>query len=136
MPPRGIADDRERGLGGARRHDVVALGHRDEHLSPHAAEVDDAVADADPAAHEGVLAHEQLRDLAERGAGERHVVARPLRHRLEALDELIVPEVLEQRRLLGDLRRRGEHVEAAVERFRGDVAGGVDEVLGAQPALA
>ena len=49
MAPRGVADERERGLGGARRHDVVALGHRDEHLTAHAAEVDDAVADADRA---------------------------------------------------------------------------------------
>ena len=99
-------------------------------------QVDLAVADADRAGHQDVLADELLDELAERRAGERHVVARPLRHRLEALDELVVPEVLEQRRLLRDLDRRRLHVEAAVEHVGRDVAGVVDEVLGVQPALA
>ena len=64
------------------------------------------------------------------------MVARPLRHRLEALDELVVPQVLEQRRLLRDLDRRRLHVEAAVERVGRDVAGVVEQLVGVQPALA
>ena len=92
-------------------------------------EVDLAPAELHPPGHQHVPADELVDDLPWRGARERDLVARPLRHRLVALDELVVPEVLEQRRVLRDLLRRRLHEEAGVERVGGHVPRLVDELV-------
>ena len=72
--------------------------------------------------------------LAERRARERHLVARPAVHRQEALDPVVVPEVLQQVDLLDDPVRRLERLEALVHRGRGHEPGVVDHVVGIEPA--
>ena len=132
----GIPDELHHRLHRGRGDDVVALGHRVQDVALNVGEVDLP----SPSGIEPVIRMfwrtSSSDQLAKGGARERHMVARPGRHGLEALDELVVPEVLQQRCLLGHLGRRGEHVEAAVERVGRNVAGLVDQLVGIEPALA
>ena len=61
------------------------------------AELDRAAAELPAARHQHVAADQVVDDLAGQRPRHRNVVARPLRHRLVRVNELVVPEVLEQR---------------------------------------
>ena len=75
-----------------------------------------------------VLPGEQLAGLHERRAGERDVVAGPLRHHLVGGDEVVVPQVLPQVDVAGDVAERLEHAERVEHHVGGHVAGGVEHV--------
>ena len=73
------------------------------------------------------------RPSAERRARERDVVVRPLRHRLVGGDEVVVPEVLPQVDVAGDVAGGVEHLERVAHDVGGDVAGRVEQVAPARP---
>ena len=98
-------------IGRLRRHDVVLLPDDVEERHGDVGEVDGAPAERHAAGRQQVLAGEQLAGLDERRARERDVVARPLRHHLVGGDEVVVPEVLPQVDVAGDVGERLEHAE-------------------------
>ena len=71
---------------------------------------------------------EQLAGLHERGAGERDVVVGPLGHHLVGGDEVVVPQVLPEVDVAGDVADRLEHPERVAHHVSRDVAGGVEHV--------
>jgi hypothetical protein len=116
--------------------DRVVLGEDVQVRAGDRGEVDRLAAEPQRAVHERVAADEVVDDLGEHAAGERHVVAGPLRHGLVALDVAVVPQVLPERRVLRDLRGRAQQAERVLDRLGRDVARRVDELVGVQAALA
>ena len=75
VAPGGIADDPARRLGRRQWDDLVLLRDRDEDVAACPGEVDLAAVQPHPPGHQHVAPHEVGDDLAQRGPGERHLLA-------------------------------------------------------------
>ena len=128
--PDQIADRQRRG----RRHDVVLGRHDVEQRPGQVRHGEQPPVQADPVLHERAVAHD-LDGVAKGAAREGDVVPGPLPQDLEGLHLLVVPQLLPQHGVLGEVGGRLQHAEGVSDDLGRDVAGLVDDVIRVEAPL-
>jgi len=116
------------GLGAG--NEVVLAGHQVQQRAGYLAQIDDVPAQRHPVFRQQVLLEEVFRKLAIDLAGYRDVVVQPRFHIEIVIDEFVPMEVFHQVDGLFDQVGDGlQHEKGRLEKLRGDVAHGIDELI-------